>query len=177
MSVDGLNLAMPEKADPERDRVAEAWAAAGGSVTNMTGGAISGGFYGVLTDGIASVSNASGATISGTKRGIFMVNGVGSVSNQGGISGGTAGVELFTGGSASNDVGGAITGVTYAIVHKSQADAAKGKEVLNFFNYAFKNGAGAATELDYVPMPDAVTKLVEAAWKSNLKDASGKAVW
>ena len=70
-----------------------------------------------------------------------------------------------------------ITGVTYAIVHKSQADAAKGKEVLNFFNYAFKNGAGAATELDYVPMPDSVTKLIEASWKNNLKDGSGKAIW
>jgi phosphate transport system substrate-binding protein len=70
-----------------------------------------------------------------------------------------------------------ITGVTYALVHKQQADAAKGKEVLGFFDYAFKNGSAAATELDYVPMPDAVTKLVEAAWKANLKDASGKAIW
>jgi phosphate transport system substrate-binding protein len=70
-----------------------------------------------------------------------------------------------------------ITGVTYALVHKQQADAAKGKEVLGFFNYAFKNGAAAANELDYVPMPESVTKLVEAAWKNNLKDASGKAIW
>ncbi len=70
-----------------------------------------------------------------------------------------------------------ITGVTYAIVHKSQADAAKGKEVLKFFDYAFKNGAAAAAELDYVPMPDSVTKLVETAWKNNVKDGSGKAIW
>jgi phosphate transport system substrate-binding protein len=70
-----------------------------------------------------------------------------------------------------------ITGVTYAIVHKSQADAAKGKDVLNFFDYAFKNGTAAANELDYVPMPESVTKLVETAWKNNLKDASGKAIW
>jgi phosphate transport system substrate-binding protein len=70
-----------------------------------------------------------------------------------------------------------ITGVTYALVHKQQLDAAKGKEVLKFFDYAFKNGDAAAAELDYVPMPDSVTRLVEAAWKANLKDASGKAVW
>jgi phosphate transport system substrate-binding protein len=70
-----------------------------------------------------------------------------------------------------------ITGVTYALVHRQQADAAKGKEVLSFFDYAFKNGAAAATDLDYVPMPAAVTKLVQDAWKANLKDASGKAVW
>jgi phosphate transport system substrate-binding protein len=70
-----------------------------------------------------------------------------------------------------------ITGVTYALVHKQQADAAKGKEVLKFFDYAFKSGDAAATELDYVPLPDSVTKLVNESWKANVKDASGKAIW
>jgi phosphate transport system substrate-binding protein len=70
-----------------------------------------------------------------------------------------------------------ITGVSYILMHKSQADAAKGKEVLKFFDWSFKNGAAAATELDYVPMPDSVTKLVDAAWKANAKDSAGKAIW
>ena len=70
-----------------------------------------------------------------------------------------------------------ITGVSYILMHKSQADAAKGKEVLKFFDWAFANGDAAATELDYVPLPDSVTKLVVNAWKANLKDASGKALW
>jgi phosphate transport system substrate-binding protein len=70
-----------------------------------------------------------------------------------------------------------ITGVSYILVYKAQADAAKGKEVLKFFDYAFKNGDAAATELDYVPLPDSVTKLVQDAWKANVKDASGKAIW
>jgi phosphate transport system substrate-binding protein len=70
-----------------------------------------------------------------------------------------------------------ITGASYIIVYKAQADAAKGKEVLKFFDWAYKNGDAAATELDYVPMPDTVTRLVQDAWKANLKDASGKAIW
>jgi phosphate transport system substrate-binding protein len=70
-----------------------------------------------------------------------------------------------------------ITGVSYILMYKSQADAAKGKEVLKFFDYSFKNGDAAAAELDYVPLPDSVTKLVVDAWKANLKDASGKAIW
>jgi phosphate transport system substrate-binding protein len=70
-----------------------------------------------------------------------------------------------------------ITGVSYILMHKSQADAAKGKEVLKFFDWAYKNGGAAAAELDYVPLPASVTKLVEDSWKANLKDASGKAVW
>jgi phosphate transport system substrate-binding protein len=70
-----------------------------------------------------------------------------------------------------------ITGASYILLHKGQADAAKGKEVLKFFDWAYKNGGAAATELDYVPMPGAVTKLVQDAWKSNLKDTSGKPIW
>jgi len=33
-----------------------------------------------------------------------------------------------------------------------------------------------AAELDYVPMPDAVVKLIADAWKSQLKDSSGKPI-
>ncbi|MBD8543290.1 phosphate ABC transporter substrate-binding protein PstS [Oxalobacteraceae sp. CFBP 8755] len=69
-----------------------------------------------------------------------------------------------------------ITGVSYILMHKAQADAEKGKEVVKFFDWAFKNGAPAAAELDYVPMPASVVKQVQDAWKANLKDASGKAI-
>ncbi|MCD2518097.1 phosphate ABC transporter substrate-binding protein PstS [Massilia sp. G4R7] len=70
-----------------------------------------------------------------------------------------------------------ITGVSYILMHKTQADAVKGAEVVKFFDWAFKNGAPAAAELDYVPMPASVVKLVQANWKQQLKDASGKAIY
>ena len=70
-----------------------------------------------------------------------------------------------------------ITGVSYILMHKNQTDAAQGKEVLKFFDYAYKNGAAAATELDYVPMPPSVVKLVQGAWKAQLKDTSGAAIY
>jgi phosphate transport system substrate-binding protein len=70
-----------------------------------------------------------------------------------------------------------ITGVSYILMHKTQANAAKGLEVVKFFDWAFKNGAPAAAELDYVPMPASVVKLVQANWKASLKDASGKAIY
>jgi phosphate transport system substrate-binding protein len=70
-----------------------------------------------------------------------------------------------------------ITGVSFILMHKTQADAAKGKEVIKFFAWAFKNGGAAATELDYVPLPANVVKLVQDSWKVNLKDASGKAIY
>ncbi|WP_371868042.1 phosphate ABC transporter substrate-binding protein PstS [Pseudoduganella rivuli] len=70
-----------------------------------------------------------------------------------------------------------ITGVSFILMHKTQADAVKGKEVVKFFEWAFKNGGAAAADLDYVPMPANVVKLVQESWKTNLKDASGKAIY
>ncbi|MBK4734040.1 phosphate ABC transporter substrate-binding protein PstS [Noviherbaspirillum pedocola] len=70
-----------------------------------------------------------------------------------------------------------ITGASFILMHKSQADAAKGKEVLKFFDWAYKNGGEMATELDYVAMPAPVVKMVQDSWKAQLKDASGKPVW
>ncbi|USX24992.1 phosphate ABC transporter substrate-binding protein PstS [Oxalobacteraceae bacterium OTU3CINTB1] len=70
-----------------------------------------------------------------------------------------------------------ITGVSFILMHKVQADAAKGKEVVKFFDWAFKSGGNAAVELDYVPLPASVIKLVQDSWKANLKDASGKAIY
>ncbi|MES3025202.1 MAG: phosphate ABC transporter substrate-binding protein PstS [Pseudomonadota bacterium] len=70
-----------------------------------------------------------------------------------------------------------ITGVSYILMYKTQDDAEKAREVIKFFDWAFKNGDAAAVELDYVPLPDSVTKLVGNAWKANLRDESGKAIW
>ncbi|CDG82229.1 phosphate ABC transporter, phosphate-binding protein PstS [Janthinobacterium agaricidamnosum NBRC 102515 = DSM 9628] len=70
-----------------------------------------------------------------------------------------------------------ITGASFILMHKTQADAAKAKEVLKFFGWAYKNGGAAAADLDYVPLPASVVKLVEDSWKANLKDASGKAIY
>ncbi|MBL8525137.1 MAG: phosphate ABC transporter substrate-binding protein PstS, partial [Betaproteobacteria bacterium] len=70
-----------------------------------------------------------------------------------------------------------ITGASFILMHKSQADAAKGAEVLKFFEWAFKNGQKTAAELDYVPIPAAVVKLIEDAWRKELKTAAGQALW
>lgn len=70
-----------------------------------------------------------------------------------------------------------ITGATFILMHKSQANADKAKEVLKFFDWAYKDGDKLALDLDYIPMPDAVVKLVQAEWKNKIKDAGGKPIW
>ena len=82
----------------------------GGTVTNLTGGTISAGYFGVISEGAATVSNQSSATVTGSVRGVFVLNGVGSVANQGAISGNIYGVQLALGGNVSNATGGTIQG-------------------------------------------------------------------
>jgi len=69
-----------------------------------------------------------------------------------------------------------ITGATFILMHKNQADPAKAKQVLDFFNWSYTKGASMTTDLDYVAIPAPVVKLIETAWKANIKDGSGKAI-
>jgi len=70
-----------------------------------------------------------------------------------------------------------ISGATFILMHKSQDKAENAKAVLTFFQWAYANGDKMAEGLDYIPMPDSVVKLIEKAWKTQIKDAHGKAVW
>ncbi|MCF8149753.1 MAG: phosphate ABC transporter substrate-binding protein PstS [Burkholderiaceae bacterium] len=68
-----------------------------------------------------------------------------------------------------------ITGATFILMHKVQDKPAQAAEALKFFAWAYKNGAGMADELDYVPLPDSLVKLIQTSW-SQIKDASGKPI-
>ncbi len=70
-----------------------------------------------------------------------------------------------------------IAGATFILMYKEQADAAKAKEVLKFFDFAYKSGDLSAKALDYVPLPDNVVDLIQKNWKTNMKAKDGSAVW
>ena len=69
------------------------------------------------------------------------------------------------------------TGASFILMHKTQPEALTGRAVLKFFDWSFKNGATMASDLDYVPLPPAVVKLINETWKAQLKDPNGKALW
>jgi len=69
-----------------------------------------------------------------------------------------------------------ITGATFILMHKVQAKPEQAAEALKFFDWAYKNGAKQANELDYVALPDALVKLIYASW-ANIKDAAGKPIY
>ena len=68
-----------------------------------------------------------------------------------------------------------ISGATFILMHHTQDKPASASEVLKFFNWAYANGAKAAADLDYVPMPAAVVVAIQKSW-GDIKDASGKTV-
>ena len=70
-----------------------------------------------------------------------------------------------------------ITGASFILLHRQQDKPANAREVLRFFEWSFKNGGKMAADLDYVPMPDAVVKLIQSEWKSKVRDSSGKPLY
>ncbi len=62
-----------------------------------------------------------------------------------------------------------ITGASFILVYATPPNAAETAEALKFFDWAYKNGAKMAGELDYVPLPESLIKQVRATWKSDIK--------
>ncbi|MBS0411345.1 MAG: phosphate ABC transporter substrate-binding protein PstS [Proteobacteria bacterium] len=69
-----------------------------------------------------------------------------------------------------------ITGATFILMHKQQTNAQAAHDVLAFYDWAYKNGNPAATQLDYVPLPDSVKALIRKSW-STIKGPNGKPVY
>ncbi len=53
-----------------------------------------------------------------------------------------------------------VTTASFILMYKEPANKAESAEVLKFFDWAFKNGKQMAADLDYVPLPDAVTSQI-----------------
>jgi phosphate transport system substrate-binding protein len=59
-----------------------------------------------------------------------------------------------------------IETTTFVLLPTNPSDAARGAEVVKFFDWALQNGDAAARGLQYIPLPDKVKEAVRAAWKS-----------
>jgi phosphate transport system substrate-binding protein len=67
-----------------------------------------------------------------------------------------------------------ITAATFILMHAAPQDDAVTREALKFFDWAYAKGGKQAEELDYIPMPEAVVKLVEKSWANDIKGRDGK---
>ena len=58
-----------------------------------------------------------------------------------------------------------ISTASFIVMYKEPKNKANSDEVLKFFDWAFKNGKKDAIDLDYVPLPDTLTKQIrERVW-------------
>src|SRR6201994_4109765 len=62
-----------------------------------------------------------------------------------------------------------ITASTFILMHKEPADKAASAEAIKFFKWAFAKGGKMAEDLDYIPMPDNVVKMIEKTWSADIK--------
>ncbi len=70
-----------------------------------------------------------------------------------------------------------VTGATFILVYKKQEKLQQAQEMLKFFDWDYRQGGDLAKQLDYVPMPDSVVKLVQETWEKEIRDATGGPVW
>jgi len=66
-----------------------------------------------------------------------------------------------------------ITGASFILVYANPPDPAATGTALKFFDWAYKNGAKMAADLDYVPLPDSLVKQVRETWKTQIKGVGG----
>ena len=55
-----------------------------------------------------------------------------------------------------------IIGASFILIQKDQADAPRAKNMLDYFDWCYKNGAASAQSLDYVPIPSSAYDLVQS---------------
>ncbi len=62
-----------------------------------------------------------------------------------------------------------ITATNFILVYKQPKDAARAKNTLEFFKWAYAQGKPQAEQLDYVPLPAELITQVEAYWAAEIK--------
>jgi len=61
-----------------------------------------------------------------------------------------------------------ITAATFILMHKQPTNKADADSALKFFAWAFDKGDKMAEDLDYIPMPDNVVKLIKDTWAKSI---------
>jgi phosphate transport system substrate-binding protein len=65
-----------------------------------------------------------------------------------------------------------ITGASFILVYAVPPDPAATAQALKFFDWAYRNGAKMAAELDYVPLPPNLIDMVRTTWRAEVKGAA-----
>ncbi len=66
-----------------------------------------------------------------------------------------------------------IVGATFILMQRIQDKPENGKQVLNFFDFAYSKGDETASELGYIPLPKQLQQQIRQVWAMQIKDAQG----
>ena len=69
-----------------------------------------------------------------------------------------------------------IVSPTFILIPLNPTEPDRAANVLRFFDWAFRHGDTLATQLDYIPLPDAVKQAVRKSW-TQLRRPNGQPVW
>ena len=70
-----------------------------------------------------------------------------------------------------------MTAATFVVIEQVPAVPENVAATLKFFDWAYRQGDAIAVELGYVPLPDSVADLVRSAWKVEIKNRAGQALF
>jgi phosphate transport system substrate-binding protein len=63
-----------------------------------------------------------------------------------------------------------VSTASFILMYKDPSDKALAQEALKFFDWSFKNGKQMAADLDYVALPDGLTRQIrERVWSQIAK--------
>ena len=62
-----------------------------------------------------------------------------------------------------------ITATNFILMYRKPKDVAGARNARDYFKWVYANGDAQARQLDYVPLPDALVRQIEAYWAQNLK--------
>jgi phosphate transport system substrate-binding protein len=69
-----------------------------------------------------------------------------------------------------------IAGATFILIPQTPQDVDAAKDALKFFAWAYEKGGQMAQDLDYIPMPASVVKVIKEEWAKQIKGADGKPI-
>jgi len=69
-----------------------------------------------------------------------------------------------------------IVSPTFILLPKNPTDAERSRNVMRFFDWAYKNGDSIAKELEYTPLPNAVKDQIRVAWAREIV-VGGQPLW
>jgi phosphate transport system substrate-binding protein len=70
-----------------------------------------------------------------------------------------------------------LTTATFILLDRTTAVPGRIKEMLSFFDWAYRAGDETALGLNYAPLSEHLKDLVRGGWTAHIKDINGNAVW